>query len=135
MRSPILRAFAERGALDEIEHALAAFWAQHPRVPGEIRIGLAIAVAEIAANILEHATKGLTRPVQLQMSASVRDNRARIDFADDGIPAPVDLAALEMPHELAESGRGLLLAQAVLDELAYRRIDEANHWTLVSKPF
>lgn len=135
MRSPILRAFAEREVLDEIEHAVAALWAQYPRVPPDVRIGLGIAVAEIAANIIEHATKGLDRPVQLEMGAHVRDHDVLIDFADDGIPTLVDLATLETPHELDEGGRGLLLAQAVLDQLTYKRTDGVNQWTLVSQPF
>ena len=135
VRSPILRAFAERKVLDEIEHTVAAFWVHHPRVPRDIRTGLGIAVAEIAANIIEHATKGLDRPVQLEMWADVRDHDVLIDFADDGIPTLVDLTALEMPHELDEGGRGLLLAQAVLNQLRYRRTDGANYWTLVSRPF
>jgi anti-sigma regulatory factor (Ser/Thr protein kinase) len=41
---------------------------------------------------------------------------------------------LEMPDPMAERGRGLALAQAVLEELNYRRT-HLNHWTLVSKPF
>ena len=36
-----------------------------------------------------------------------------------------------MPDELAESGRGIPLAQAALDELSYRRDADANIWTLV----
>ncbi len=135
VRSPILRAFAEREALDEIEQTLSGLWVQHPWVPGEIRTGLGIAVSEIAANIIEHATKGLERPVQLQMWAQVRDHDVIIEFTDDGIPTLVDLADLETPHELAEGGRGLLLAQAVLDQLTYQRTDGVNHWTLVSRPF
>ena len=135
MRSPILRAFAEREVLDEIEHAVAALWEQYPRVPRDVRIGLGIAVAEIAANIIEHATKGLDRPVQLEMGAHVRDHDVLIDFTDDGIPTLVDLTTLETPHELDEGGRGLLLAQAVLDQLTYQRAEGVNHWTLVSRPF
>lgn len=44
----------------------------------------------------------------------------RICFTDDGdeLPAAVDLPAVSMPDPTAENGRGLALAQAVLEQLA-----------------
>ena len=39
-----------------------------------------------------------------------------------------------MPDDMVERGRGLALAEAVLEQLTYRRA-EYNHWTLVSKRF
>jgi serine/threonine-protein kinase RsbW len=135
VRPPILRAFAEPAALDQIQQALDTLWAQHPGIPGDIRISLGIAVAEIAANILEHATKGIDRPVQLQMWADVHRHEVLVEFADDGVATLVDLACLEAPHDLAEGGRGLLLSQAVLKHLTYDRNGGVNHWRLVSNPF
>ena len=133
--APTLRTFAGTAALDQIEHVLGELWAQHPHVPHDVRVRLGIAVGEIAANIIEHATKGLDRLVELQMWAHVRDADVLVTFADDGIPTPIHLPRPEMPPELAESGRGLPLAHAVLNDLTYHRADEVNHWTLVSQPF
>ena len=94
---------------------------------------LGIAVSEIAANIIEHATASLDRLVQLHMWAHVHENEVLVKFADDGIPAPSAPSAPPshaMPDELAERGRGLPLAQSVLNRLTYHRADETNHWTL-----
>ena len=95
---------------------------------------MGIATAEIGANIVEYATA--SRPVSLTMDVAVYPDRMRVEFTDDGdpVPVPVDLGPLEMPDPMAERGRGLALAQAVLEELNYRRT-HLNHWTLVSKPF
>ena len=41
--------------------------------------------------------------------------------------------AHEMPDETAESGRGLPLAWAVLDELGYERGDGVNVWTMLRR--
>ena len=38
-----------------------------------------------------------------------------------------------MPGEMAESGRGLPLASAALDELDYRREGSSNVWTMVRR--
>lgn len=134
MHTPTLRTFAAPEALEEIEQVLAALWAAHPHVPESTRVRVGIAVTEVAANIIEHATKGLDRLVHLHVWASVQDTEVLIAFVDDGIPASA-VSVAEMPDEFAESGRGLPLAQAVLRELGYQRADELNHWTLVSEVF
>lgn len=132
---PCIRTIAGPHALEQIETFLASLWHAHTHVPDMIRMRLGIAVGEIAANIINHATAGLERPVHVEVSANVRPDDVLIRFTDDGIPVPDDLTATEMPHELAESGRGLALARAVLRHLMYERAGETNHWTLVSERF
>ena len=131
---PPLCTVAGPDALEQIEQVLSALWAKHPHVPEDIQMRLGIAVSEIAANIIEHATASLDRLVQLQMWAHVHDSEVLVKFADDGIPAPGALPSAPpshaMPDELAERGRGLPLAQSVLNRLTYHRADETNHWTL-----
>lgn len=39
------------------------------------------------------------------------------------------------PDALAKRGRGLALASAVLDRLVYRRHENYNQWTLLSRRF
>lgn len=130
MSAPSLCTVAGPDALEQIERVLAALWAQHPHVPEDIRMRLGIAVTEIAANIIEHATASLDKLVRLQMWAHVRDDEVLVTFIDDGIPAPAALPSPDMPGEQAERGRGLPMAQAVLNRLTYHRADEVNHWTL-----
>lgn len=91
-----------------------------------------IAVAEIGANILEHAAR--YRPVRLRMRVRVGADRVRVFFADDGEPAHIDLRTVGHPDEMTESGRGLAMAKAVLDRLRYRR-HSFNHWMLLSRSF
>lgn len=133
--APILSTLARPAALDQIEHTVADLWKRHTYVPDHIRIQLRIAITEVVANIVEHATKGLDRPVRLQMSAHVRTNQVQIQFTDDGIPNPVQLAEVTMPAELAERGRGIPLAKAVLSQLSYDRAEARNRWTLISHLF
>lgn len=130
MSSPTLRTVACPDALDQIEDVLAGLWTRHPHVPEDIRMRLGIAVNEIAANIIEHATAAVGRLVRLQMWAHVRDNEVLITLTDDGMPLSADLPSDDMPDELAERGRGLPLARAVLNRLNYHRADELNHWEL-----
>ncbi len=139
MVSASIRTFAIPDALEHVERAMTLLWAAHPHVPEVIRIRVGIAVTEVAANIVEHATKGLDRLVRMHVCACVRDSDVVVTFVDDGIPAPaVDLTridSLAMPDDLAEAGRGLPLAQSALSRLKYQRVRELNRWTLVSHCF
>lgn len=119
-------------SLDAIENTLDRMWSVHLHVPTTVRMQIGIAVAEIAGNIVEHAVGA--RALWARMEARVGLTEVRVEFTDDGSPNSVDLGAVRLPHEMAETGRGLALAQAVLQNLSYRR-NGMNHWTLVSKPF
>jgi serine/threonine-protein kinase RsbW len=118
--------------LDDIGALLERMWFSHDHVPDAVRTEMEIAVGEISANIIEHAAKG--RPVRLRMEVRVLPDKVSVSVVDDGLPAQVDVNATVMPDQMAECGRGLALAHAVLDRLHYRR-SFVNHWTLVSRQF
>jgi serine/threonine-protein kinase RsbW len=132
--SRVLETSVGPATLAAIDAALERTWLAYPHVPHAIRMHMGIATAEIGANIVEHAVA--SRQICLAMDVAVLSDRIQVEFTDDGdeLPAPVDLGSVRMPEAMAERGRGLALAQAVLDELTYRRT-RLNHWTLVSKPF
>ena len=113
--------------LEEMEAMLARMWAAEVDVPEPVRTQVGIAVAEIGANIVEHAAEG--RPVRLRMEVLVLPDEVRVAFLDDGPPAEVDVAAPVMPDVMAEHGRGLAMAHTVLDRLLYHR-SRFNHWIL-----
>lgn len=120
-------------ALAEIEQLLANAWSAHPHIPELIRTQVAIAAGEIGANILEHAAAA-GQLLRMAMEVTVLANEVWVEFTDDGGPLHVDLNAVSLPDDMAERGRGLPLAKAVLERLIYER-DALNHWTLVSKRF
>ena len=128
----VLETDAGPAALGQIEAHLRRTWEAHAHVPETVRIEVGIAAGEIGANIVEHAAAG--RQVRIRMEVRVLIDEVWVEFADDGVPARVDLESVRMPDGLVERGRGLALARAALDKLAYRRNSE-NHWTLVSKRF
>lgn len=127
----VLDAVTGPNTLDQIQGLLDRLWEQHPDVSPTARIHMELAACEIGANILKHAGGG--QPVRMRMEADVHDEAVRVSFTDDGHPAPVDLNAVSMPTEMAEQGRGLALAVAVLDELSFHREAKINRWTLVRR--
>ena len=98
-------------------------------VEEDARMQFEVAVAEIGANIIEHAGRGGT--VSLTLELELTPDRLEARFSDDGSPARVDLRTVEMPDVMADRGRGLAIALAALDELEYRRCGGSNQWRLV----
>ncbi|EYT61718.1 serine/threonine protein kinase [Dietzia sp. UCD-THP] len=109
--------------LDEIGEMLSA-----GQVEEDARLRFEISVAEIGANIIEHAGDG--SPVQLNLVLEVTPDRLEARFTDNGSPARVDLRAVQMPDVFADRGRGLAIALEALDELEYRRRGGENVWRL-----
>ncbi|MFN8070818.1 MAG: ATP-binding protein [Mycobacterium sp.] len=118
------------GALCQLQSALDASWSLHDEVPSRVRMEVGIAASEIATNILEYSSVD-----SLRMELWVHPNEVHVEFIDSGDPVAIDLNSVRMPDEMAERGRGLALAQAVLRLLSYSRDELGNHWKLVSKAF
>ncbi|MFN3601972.1 MAG: ATP-binding protein [Dietzia sp.] len=115
------------GALDRVLDLVGEMF-EAGRVEEEARLRFEVAVAEIGANIIEHAGDG--GPVSLTLVLELAPDRLEARLTDDGGPAKVDLPAVQMPDVFAERGRGLAIALQVLDELEYRRRDGSNQWRL-----
>ena len=127
----MFRAPAEPASLKRVHALLARLWAQEPSVTAQDRMLFTTAVAEVATNIIKHREPG----VQTDMVLTLRIDSAGIEafFADDGKPVESIAPDESPPDGLAESGRGLEIARATLDEFTYQRTGESNHWHLVRR--
>jgi serine/threonine-protein kinase RsbW len=132
-----LAAPADPEMLDLVHALLEQLWASHPDVSETDRIRFETAVIEILANIVEHAFEldgeagDTARVRRFDVSLGATDEELLASFGDNGLPIALDLSDVTMPDELAESGRGLALATAALDDLSYERVDGRNHWKLL----
>lgn len=108
---------------------MARFWDGFmPPLDERWRMMFEIAVAEVAANILEHAL-----PPQITLTLRVLDGQVSADFIDTGTGWGGQNAPRSIVDELAERGRGLTIAHVAVDEVAYERLGEVNHWRLVKR--
>jgi serine/threonine-protein kinase RsbW len=133
-----LSAPANPEMLDLVHAVLEQLWANHADVSKADRNRFETAVIEVLANIVEHAyelepagTLGEQPARRFEIVLGTTDAELVASFADDGLPAELDLSSVGMPGEEAESGRGLALAAAAADDLSYERVDGRNHWRLV----
>lgn len=116
--------------LAEMQRTLDAAWATE-EVPDHTRMCMDLAVSEIGSNIIEHSGGG--QPVRLWMVVTLLPDTVTATLTDDGQPPAVDLSQMGMPDEMSERGRGLAIAQRLLDELSYSRTEDGNRWTLMRR--
>jgi len=114
--------------------AIERLWSVHEGVGTVERIRFETAVVEILGNIIEHAyeldTSGNPQTRRFDLALTVTDEEVVAEFGDDGRPVALDLSAVAMPDDEAESGRGLAMAKAAVDDLSYDRVEGRNHWRL-----
>ena len=125
--SHLLKTTAGPELLEPVHDLLARLWADEPGVDERDRIRFETAVAEVAANIAEHAAAAGAARVSLRLSSS--PDRIQAVFEDDG--APVETGPDQPAAGDAERGRGLSLARAAVDRFSYEREGATNRWVLV----
>jgi serine/threonine-protein kinase RsbW len=127
----LLEGLAVPQTLDALHDLLERVGSEHPEVDASDLMLFETAVIEVAGNVVEHG-----RPpgeVRWTFRLQVRPDRLEGRLSDGGQEYPGGTWGTEMPDAMDEDGRGLALATAVLDSLAYERTDEANHWTMVRR--
>lgn len=122
--------------VDLVQDLLEQLWETEPQVADVDRIRLGTAVAEIVGNIVEH-TQRLDPPGsdsrRMQVVVWCTADEVGAEFVDNGLPVAIDLSEVTMPDPEAESGRGLALTLAAVDDLDYERTNGRNHWRLVCR--
>jgi serine/threonine-protein kinase RsbW len=118
-------------SLDRVHGLLAEVWSANDEVSADDRMRFEIGLIEIAGNIVEHAASPAPRDFTLVVE--VHPDRLEARFRDPGRRVEVDFDNAAMPEAMAESGRGLALVLAVVDELTYRHDGVDNHWLVVRR--
>jgi serine/threonine-protein kinase RsbW len=122
---------ADPGCLDHIHALLTQLWERAPDVASRDRSLFATAVAEVAANIVEHG-QGAGRTI-VSLTLRVDGDQMEATFSDDGIAADLGTGVPSFPSDLEESGRGLAITRAAVDVVGYERAGGVNTWHLVRR--
>ncbi|GAB2455991.1 ATP-binding protein [Xylanimonas ulmi] len=125
-----LEGFAVPAEIDHVHALLERVGAEHPEVDPTDLMLFETAVVEIANNVVEHG-----RPrgeVRWRLSLTVSADEIEAELLDSGQEFVADLDT-PMPDLLAEGGRGLPLAGALLHRIELVRLDDANHWRMVRR--
>ncbi len=122
-----LEGIADPLLVDRVHEALDRLFERPSGAGEEDRVLFRLAVSEVATNVVEHALA--REPIHVTVAVDADAEAYTAVFTDTADPALIDLGGVEMPGEDAESGRGLAIALATLDELVHER-DGGNTWRL-----
>ncbi|MFC4241973.1 ATP-binding protein [Gryllotalpicola reticulitermitis] len=116
--------------LDAVHTLLAQAAGEHPALdPMDVML-FETAIIEIANNVVEYG-----RPegeVQWKFTIRVREDEIEAELDDTG-QSFTPAQGQGMPGEDAEGGRGLPIAEALLDQIEFTRMDDTNHWRMVRR--
>lgn len=115
------------GDVNTVHDMLEQVWADVPEIGAEDRLKFEIALIELASNVMRHADAGTG--IVCALVIQTLPDRITATLSDSGEPGDVMLVGRTLPEDvLAESGRGIPLIQALVDELRYDSEDGFNHW-------
>ncbi|GAA4888482.1 ATP-binding protein [Actinomycetospora straminea] len=126
-----LRVPATPECLEQVHALLADLLVDVDGVADADRTSFEIALAELVANVVEHAGAHGAVGLTVELGAGPADLTA--DLYDDGPPVDVDPGAAVLPDALAERGRGLALARAAVDDVSYALEAGTNHWSITRR--
>jgi serine/threonine-protein kinase RsbW len=129
--------------MDVVHTALAGCWSiletARP-LPQRWRDEFSLAVAEVAANIIQHAHAPDPPLVEFTLRLEHAPDHLTAHFVDGGIVAtppdkPVMPSVTVAVEELGERGRGLALVQLVADRFHYQRTASGENVWVIAKHF
>jgi len=94
-----------------------------------------LCVVEAVTNAIKHAYKGEPGH-RVELTLAVEEDGVVFRVCDTGVPMPQPLdtrAAAKNPPLLAESGRGLFIISAAMDEVSYVSHEGTNVLTMVKR--
>lgn len=114
--------------VDRALDALDGLWADAPHVADQDRTLFALAVSEVVTNMVQHTEN----PDEVMLTVDIRVSADDLlaTLTDTAPPAEIDWDGVEMPDPDSESGRGLALSTAALDELRHYADTRGNTWRL-----
>lgn len=123
--------------MDLVHAMLEHLWGTCPDVSDRDRMRFEMSVIEILGNVVEHAYAADNTDIpgqegrRFEIVVGITEANLMAHLGDNGLPTELDLSGVAMPDVLAESGRGLALATAALDDLSYERVGGRNLWDLL----
>lgn len=128
----VLRLTTPPANVNDVHDFVIAELDRHPDLNPMDRMVFVTALVELATNVIQHADTGFG--VTCTFSLRVGQDCIEAELSDTAEDGGIKLVARGMPDdELAESGRGIALIQALVDDLRYERVGDRNLWSITKK--
>lgn len=114
--------------LNRVHELLAKVWLDSPQISGVDRASFETALIEVASNVIRHANHG--NPVECTVAVDATEGEITATLIDTGRESDIELSQVRMPDASAESGRGLAIVKALVDEVVYDSDGNVNYWRI-----
>ena len=101
---------------------------EHLEVPTQTVEEIVLALTEASANVIQHAGEH----EEYQVDVAITDALCRISVLDEGHGFDLEKARAPEGSPL-EAGRGLVLMQALVDDLQFVRAEDGRHRVVLEK--
>lgn len=115
-------------SVGRVHELLQKVWLDTPHISLIDRASFETALIELAANVIQHANHG--NPVECTVAVDATESFISATLIDTGEEAALELARVKMPEATAESGRGLAIITALVDEVFYDSDGSVNCWRI-----
>jgi serine/threonine-protein kinase RsbW len=118
--------------IDLLHELLAEVRVDHPDVTETDLSMLETAIVEIAGNVVQHGADAGARFFDFVLEVQPDRLVGTLGYEGGEVGERAATAGeRELPDALAEGGRGLLIAESVLDELSYSFTEGRNSWQML----
>ena len=107
---------------------LDTVWQSSPHIDEAEQMRFELAIVELVSNVIKHSDSGAG--VSCTLSIETFPDRIEAVLRDTGEPGNMKLTNRIMPDDDSESGRGIPIIHALVNEFSYERDGEFNIWRL-----
>lgn len=116
--------------INSVHSILETIWSDNNWVGEVDRMSFDTALVELASNVIKHISA--EQNLSCLVTVKISPDRIEAIFVDTGKLVNIELKNhLSIPDEFSESGRGMPLINALVDQFIYTRSGKLNQWKIV----
>lgn len=114
--------------LEVVHEFFKGIWVENSHVSNRDRNSIETAIIEITANIISYSSA--TAGIKCEIVLEIGEQSVNATITDNGDLAELEIDEHIMPDEFSESGRGIPLIRALVDEFSYENRNKENTWKI-----
>ncbi len=112
----------------DVHEFLRNVWEEKSSLSETDRYSIETAIIELTSNIFQYSE--VAGRIACNIVIEIEDEKVSVTITDNGELAVLELDEHIMPDEFSESGRGIALIRALVDEFTFDTTENKNQWRL-----